>query len=154
MAKVPGAQIWVLISFFLSDRNVRLTLFSHCRSTPVYKLLISRAQLFSLWLPSHAFLPRKSLCGNHFTSGVLICRGRSLQKQVKRVTFAPNRKFLPISQPFFSPQSETLDMPAFCHFWDGMQGLTSIWLLSTISHSSPGLWSEFCVLVFVERFLV
>ena len=59
--QVLAAQIWVVTRcFFISEWNVCLTLFSH-RSTPVYKLLISRAQLFSLWLPSGAFLPPEKL---------------------------------------------------------------------------------------------
>ena len=76
--QVLEAQIWVLARcFFRSEWNA-------------VSLLGGQTLFTNSWshVPNSfhcdAFLPRKS-CGNHFTSGVLICRGRSLQKQVKRV---------------------------------------------------------------------
>ena len=63
------------------------------------------------------FLATKKAPGDHFTSGVLICRGQWVQKQVKRANFAQNRKFLPIFPDPFSEQSETLLVRPFCPLW-------------------------------------
>ena len=111
--KALAAQIWVLTRCLFRIRmECRL---SSPRSNPVYKLLISRAQLFSLW---RFFAPEKLRESFYIWSpdlprAVPAKTGEKSKKQVKRFTFAPNRKFLPISQPFFPPLSETRDLSGF-----------------------------------------
>ena len=130
-----AAQIWVLTRcLFISEWNAGL--FSR-GSTSVYLWLTSGQPLFT---NSWSHVPNSFHCDRFFAPEklresfyiwrVLICRGHSLQKQVKRVTFAPNRKFLPISQPFFSTEwnsqlvrfflaifeTECKILQPYCHF--------------------------------------
>ena len=134
--------LWFLILF--SHLGKKCEYLSH-GSPLVYRLKTSQSQLRSLWLRPDTFFGHKKAPGNHFTSGVLICRGQWVQKQVKRANFAQNRKFLPIFPDPFSEQSETLLVRPFCPIWYFLYRLF-------LTFSLRIEWA--CVLVFVERFLV
>ena len=104
--------LWFLILFSILVENVSIFYTGHPLFTDSWP-----HELNSLWLRSDTFFGHKKAPGDHFTSGVLICRGQWVQKQVKRANFAQNRKFLPIFPDPFSEQSETLLVRPFCPLW-------------------------------------